>query len=136
MLKKPITYTDYNGITRTEHFYFNLSKAELIKMDLLTEGGMEHRIAKMIESRDNKEIIDLIDSIILSAYGEKSPDGKRFEKSKEISEAFKQTEAYSELFLELLGDTDAVAQFINSIVPTDVQQAIKNGAAEEKHDAE
>lgn len=130
MLKKAITYTDYNGTTRTEHFYFNLTKAELIKMDLLTEGGMEHRIGKMIETRDNKEIIELIDSIILSAYGEKSADGKRFVKSEAISEAFKQTEAYSELFLEMLGNTEAIAEFINSIVPADIQQAVAQNKTE------
>lgn len=120
MLKKQITYTDYNGITRTETFHFNLNKAELVKMDLLTEGGMEERINKMIESKDHKEIVELLDSIIMKAYGEKSSDGKRLNKSDEISAAFAQTEAYSELFIELMSDADATAKFIAAIVPQEV----------------
>ena len=120
MLKKQITYTDYNGITRTETFHFNLNKAELVKMDLLTEGGMEERINKMIESKDHKEIVELLDSIIMKAYGEKSSDGKRLNKSDEISTAFAQTEAYSELFIELMSDADATAKFIAAIVPQEV----------------
>ena len=116
MLKKTITYTDYNGITRTEDFYFNLTKAEIMEMQLSTNGGLDVMIKKIIDSQDAPSIIKIFKELILKAYGEKSDDGKRFVKSKEISEGFAQTEAYSQLFMELATDTDAASKFINGIV--------------------
>ena len=118
MLKKTITYTDYNGITRTEDFYFNLTKAEIMEMQLSTNGGLDVMIKKIIDSQDAPSIIKIFKDLILKAYGEKSDDGKRFVKSKEISEGFAQTEAYSQLFMELATDTDAASKFVNGIVPT------------------
>ena len=117
MLKKTITYTDYNGITRTEDFYFNLTKAEIMEMQLGTNGGLDVMIKKIIDSQDAPSIIKIFKELILKAYGEKSDDGKRFVKSKEISEGFAQTEAYSQLFMELATDTDAASKFVNGIVP-------------------
>ena len=116
MLKKTITYTDYNGITRTEDFYFNLTKAEIMEMQLSTNGGLDVMIKKIIDSQDAPSI-KIFKELILKAYGEKSDDGKRFVKSKEISEGFAQTEAYSQLFMELATDTDAASKFVNGIVP-------------------
>ena len=117
MLKKTITYTDYNGVTRTEDFYFNLTKAEIMEMQLSTNGGLDVMIKKIIDSQDAPSIIKIFKELILKAYGEKSDDGKRFVKSKEISEGFAQTEAYSQLFMELATDTDAASKFVNGIVP-------------------
>ena len=117
MLKKTITYTDYNGITRTEDFYFNLTKAEIMEMQLSTNGGLDVMIKKIIDSQDAPSIIKIFKELILKAYGENSDDGKRFVKSKEISEGFAQTEAYSQLFMELATDTDAASKFVNGIVP-------------------
>ena len=117
MLKKTITYTDYNGITRTEDFYFNLTKAEIMEMQLSTNGGLDVMIKKISDSQDAPSIIKIFKELILKAYGEKSDDGKRFVKSKEISEGFAQTEAYSQLFMELATDTDAASKFVNGIVP-------------------
>ena len=117
MLKKTITYTDYNGITRTEDFYFNLTKAEIMEMQLSTNGGLDVMIKKIIDSQDAPSIIKIFKELILKAYGEKSDDGKRFVKSKEISVVFAQTEAYSQLFMELATDTDAASKFVNGIVP-------------------
>ena len=117
MLKKTITYTDYNGITRTEDFYFNLTKAEIMEMQLSTNGGLDVMIKKIIDSQNAPSIIKIFKELILKAYGEKSDDGKRFVKSKEISEGFAQTEAYSQLFMELATDTDAASKFVNGIVP-------------------
>ena len=116
MLKKTITYTDYNGITRTEDFYFNLTKAEIMEMQLSTNGGLDVMIKKIIDSQDAPSIIKIFKELILKAYGEKSDDGKRFIKSKEISEGFAQTEAYSQLFMELATDTDAASKFVNGVV--------------------
>ena len=124
MLKKTITYTDYNGITRTEDFYFNLTKAEIMEMQLSTNGGLDVMIKKIIDSQDAPSIIKIFKELILKAYGEKSPDGKRFIKSEEISTAFSQTEAYSQLFMELATDADAASTFVNGIVPATEQKAI------------
>lgn len=117
MLKKRIKYTDYDGNEREEDFYFNLSKAELIELELTTEGGLEQMIQKITDTRDMPKLIELFKRLILMSYGEKSENGKRFIKSKELSDAFAQTEAYSELFMELATDDKAASEFVNGIVP-------------------
>lgn len=117
MLKKKITYTDYNGTERTEDFYFNLTKAEIMEMELGTSGGLAEMIQRIVDAQDAPSIIKVFKDLILKAYGEKSPDGKRFIKSTEISESFSQTEAYSQLFMELATDSNAAAEFVNGIMP-------------------
>ncbi len=117
MLKKTITYTDYNNVERTEDFYFNLTKAELMEMEMGTTGGMSEMISKIVSAKDAPAIMSVFKKLILKAYGEKSPDGKRFMKSEEISNAFAQTEAYSELFMELATDADAASNFVNGVAP-------------------
>lgn len=123
MLKKTITYTDYNGSERTEDFYFNLSKAEVMEMEMSTSGGLAEMITRIVAAQDAPAIIKIFKDLVLKAYGEKSPDGKRFIKSEEIATAFSQTEAYSQLFMELATDADAAAAFVNGIVPKDMQPA-------------
>ena len=122
MLKKTITYTDYNQVERTEDFYFNLTKSEVMEMEMSTSGGMAEMIQRIIAAQDSPAIIKIFKELVLKAYGEKSPDGKRFIKSDEISTAFAQTEAYSNLFMELATDADAAAKFVNGIIPADVAQ--------------
>lgn len=117
MLKKTIKYEDYNGTEREEDFYFNLSKAEIAEMELSTEGGLAEKINKIVAEQDVPSIIVLFKQIILKAYGEKSADGKRFIKSDELSTAFSQTEAYSNLFIELATDSEKASAFINGIIP-------------------
>ena len=117
MLKKTITYTDYDGVERTEDFFFNLSKAELAEMELSNHGGMEKMLQQIAATQDRKRLIDLFKDIILRSYGEKSMDGRRFIKSKELSEAFSQTEAYSELFMQLATDSEVASSFMNGILP-------------------
>lgn len=117
MLKKKITYTDYNGTERTEDFYFNLTKAEIMEMELGTSGGLAEMIRRIVDAQDAPSIIKVFKDLILKAYGEKSPDGKRFIKSTEISESFSQTEAYSQLFMELATDSNSAAEFVNGIMP-------------------
>ena len=119
MLKKTITYTDYDGNTRTEDFYFNLTKAEIIEMNLSENGGLEFTVRKMINETDTARLYQLIKKVVLGAYGEKSFDGKRFVKSKELSEAFSQTEAFSQLIVEFFEDTNNAAAFIKGIIPKD-----------------
>lgn len=117
MLKRTITYPDYNGGSRTEDFYFNLTQAEITEMELSVDGGLVEMINRIVAAQDGKQIIATFKDIILRAYGEKSPDGKRFIKSQELRDAFSQTEAYSQLFMELATDADAAAAFVNGIVP-------------------
>lgn len=120
MLKKTITYTDYNGTERTEDFYFNLNKAELMEMELSASGGMGETIQRIVAAQDAPAIIKIFKDLVLNAYGVKSPDGKRFIKTDALREEFAQTEAYSILFMELATDADAAAKFVNGIVPADM----------------
>lgn len=120
MLKKTMTYTDYNGIERTEDHFFNLSKAEIMEMEMSTTGGLAEMIKRIVAAQDQPAIIKIFKELILKAYGVKSPDGKRFIKSDEISLEFSQTEAYSQLFMELATDADAAAAFVNGIIPADM----------------
>ena len=116
MRKETITYTDYNGEVRSEDFYFNMSKADVMKLEMTTEGGMEGYITKIINERDQKKIVDLFCDIIELSYGVKTLDGG-FDKDPELFKKFKRTEAYSELFMRLATDSDFAAEFINGIMP-------------------
>lgn len=117
MLKKTITYTDFNGMERSEDFYFNLTKAEVMEMEMSTVGGLSEMIQRIIAAQDTPSIIKVFKDLVLKSYGEKSADGKRFIKTPEIAEAFSQTEAYSVLFMELATNADSAAAFVNGIIP-------------------
>lgn len=117
MLKKTMTFENYDGVSITKDFYFNLSKAELMEMQLSTTGGLDEKIKRITQTQDAPEVMKLFKEIILKAYGEKSADGMRLIKSEELSKAFTETEAYSELIMELLSDADAAASFIKSVIP-------------------
>lgn len=117
MLKKKIKYIDYDGNEREEDFYFNISRAELMEMETGVDGGLVQQLTKIIAEQDIKRIVEEFKSIIKKAYGEKSPDGKRFVKTPEVLNAFLQSEAYCELFMELAGDADKAAAFVKAILP-------------------
>lgn len=117
MLKKTITYMDYNGMERTEDFYFNLTEAEIMEMEMGTSGGFAEMIQRIVAAKDAPSIIKTFKDIIIKAYGQKSPDGRRFIKSDALREEFEQTEAYSKLFMELATDDKAAAAFVNGIIP-------------------
>lgn len=129
MLKKRVTYTDYDGLQRTEDFYFNLTKSELTEMELTTAGTFRAALQKMIDSNDVVELAKTFKEIMLKAYGEKTPDGKRFVKSPELSVAFSQTPAYDSLFMEMFTDVEKMAAFVNGIMPQDMQQAVEKQMA-------
>lgn len=122
MLKETITYTDYNGNERTEDFYFNLTKAEIMEMEMSTSGGLAEMIQRIVAAQDAPAIIKIFKDLVLRAYGVKSPDGKRFIKNDELREEFSQTEAYSQLFMKLATDADAASKFVNGIVPADANK--------------
>ena len=122
MIKKTITYTDYNGVSRTEDFWFNLTTAELMKMELGTRGGFSEMITRIVQANDVPTMMKVFDDFIRKSYGQKSPDGKRFIKSEAITEEFCQTEAYSNLFIEFITDTDKAIEFMNGIVPAEISK--------------
>lgn len=121
MIKKTIKYTDYNGVERTEDYYFNLNKAEVIEMEVSVEGGYSELIDRIIKTNDNREIVNVLKTIILKSYGEKSIDGKRFMKVDEngnpLYRKFEDTEAFVELYMELANNAKEAAEFINAVIP-------------------
>ena len=128
MLKKTIKYTDYNGMERTEDFYFNLTMAELAEMQLSVDGGFAEMATKIADAKNAPELVKLFKGLILKAYGEKSADGRRFmkvdEKGNPLSVGFSQTEAYSELFMELSQDADAASKFFIGVIPADLAKEV------------
>ncbi len=116
MLKKTIKYTDFDGNERTEDFYFNITKAEALEIEMATDGGLTKQLETVVLEKDASKILSIFKNIILKAYGEKSPDGKKFIKTQELRNQFAATEAYSELFMELM-DHDKATTFINAVIP-------------------
>lgn len=124
MLKKTIEYVDYNGNKRKEDFYFNLTTAEIMEMQMGKQGGLDEFINKIVNAQDAPELIKIFKDLIIKAYGEKSADGKRFMKSQEITDSFTQTEAYSILFMELATNAEKAAEFFNGIIPADLRSQV------------
>lgn len=126
MLKETITYEDYNGVQRTEDHYFNLTETELMKMEMSMNGGLAEMIQRIVAAQDAPAIIEVFDKMILTSYGQKSLDGKRFikvdENGRKLADDFKQTEAYSQLFMKLATDADAAAKFVNGIMPAKLSE--------------
>lgn len=125
MIKKTIEYTDFNNDVRIEDFYFNLTKDELVQLGVKYPGGLEKKINDLIKTDDAQEVYDIFRTIVLESYGEKSDDGKRFIKSKEMATAFSQTNAFSELIMELISDSEYGAKFIEGLLPEDILSAVK-----------
>jgi hypothetical protein len=117
MIKKTIKYVDYNGNEREEDFYFNINKAEAVEMQAKVGGELDGFIKRIIAERDAEKLVGYFKDLILMSYGRKSLDGRRFEKSKELSDEFSQTEAFPILFMELAEDSEKAAEFVNGILP-------------------
>lgn len=125
MYKITKTYIDYNGDERTEEFWFNLSKSELIEMAYSVDGGLEVALEKIIRENDKNKIIGFFKDLVLKAYGEKSADGRRFMKSAELSKAFSETPAYSDIFMDLAINANAASAFVNGIMPSSLAKEIE-----------
>ena len=124
MVVKKIKYTDFNGVEREEEFMFNLTEAEITEMELTTDGGLTDSIKKIVSAQNTPEIIKTFKMLLLKSYGEKSADGRRFIKSEELTEAFTQTNAYSQLFMKLATDDKAAIAFINGIIPESMRERV------------
>ena len=131
MLIKKIKYTDFRGVEREEEFYFNMSKAEVIKW-MTTNGNytLDRVIDRLIKTENVRDLVEEFDYLILNSYGVISLDGITFDKSEEIKNKFKNSNAYSELFMELVSDAKKAAEFFNGIMPDDLTDAIKKAVAE------
>lgn len=121
MYVKTITYTDYNGVERTEDFMFHLSEAEVFELQYSKDGGLDKQLDRMTKAKDQVKLVKFFKDLVLKAYGEKSDDGRRFVKSEEISEAFSQTEAYSQIFMELATNVDSAQAFVDGLVPKNLK---------------
>jgi len=124
VLKKTITYEDFDGNTVSEDFFFHLSQAELVELELSHKDGLSESLKRIIEAEDGRGIVAEFKNIILTAYGKKSDDGRQFIKNQQVREEFASTEAYSSLFMELVTDTDFAIEFINGIIPTKISKKL------------
>lgn len=131
MIKKTITYEDFDGNVRTEDFYFHLSKVELTEMYFGPTGGLEKYVQKIINEGDNKRVLEYFKDLILRSYGEKSLNGKQFIKNDELRSSFEQCEAFSELYMEML-DVDKAVEFIRGIMPKSIGEQLDDGKIEEE----
>ena len=122
MLKKTIAYTDFNGEQQEEAFLFNLTRAELVELEMSHQGGLSEAMKKLIETEDGKMIMQTMKDIILRAYGKRSIDGKRFVKTQELRDEFESTEAYSVLFMELVTNAELAAEFVSGLLPGDLMK--------------
>jgi len=122
VLKKTITYTDFNDEEVSEDFFFHLSKAELVELEMSEKGGLSEALKRIIDAEDGKKIIAEFKKIILGAYGKKSEDGRRFIKNQQLRDEFESSEAYSTLFMELVTDAGKAAEFVNGIVPQGIAE--------------
>ena len=123
MLKKTVTYIDFDGNERTEDFFFNLTEQEIAEMELSTEGGLGNSINKAVAAKSQVELIELFKKLILAAYGVKSADGRRFVKNDAVREDFMSTQAFSDIYMELVQDADKASAFFNGIVPKEKNKA-------------
>lgn len=123
MLKKTVTYIDFDGNERTEDFFFNLTEQEIAEMELSTEGGLGNFIKKAVAAKSQVELIELFKKLILAAYGVKSADGRRFVKNDAVREDFMSTQAFSDIYMELVQDADKASAFFNDVVPKEKNKA-------------
>lgn len=124
MLKQEITYEDFNGDTRTETFYFNYTRPELLEWEVSEKGGMRKMMQEIVKAEAQKEIVDVFKTFILNAYGEKSDDGRKHKKTQELKDDFASTAAYAAFYMQLAEDADLAARFINGVVPKGMAQEL------------
>ena len=124
MYNKTVTYKDYKGNTRTEDFYFNLNKAELVELELSTKGGLTVMMDRIIAAQDNTTLFKIFKDLVSKSYGVLSDDGRKFVKNQEVLDDFMQTEAYSIIFSELATNAEAAAEFFNNVIPQNLAKEL------------
>ena len=129
MIKKTVTYKDFDGNERTEDFYFHLTEQELTEWELSVDGGLSGVLTRIINSNDNKKIIEIFKDLLIRSYGVKTPDGRGFIKNEEVLNDFKYTQAFSDIYMELATNDKAAADFVNGVIP---ESLVKEARAEEK----
>ena len=122
MIKKTVTYTDFDGNERTEDFYFHFTEQELTEWELSVDGGLSGVLQRIIQSKDNRKIIEIFKDLLIKSYGEKTPDGRGFIKNEEILNKFKYTQAFSDLYMELATNDKAASEFVNGIMPAGLME--------------
>ena len=123
MLKETITYVDYNGTERTEDFYFNLSESEIVEMAATSDGDLGEKLKAIVAAKDGSKIMSVFKDVLIRSYGQKSDDGKRFEKRNgELARAFLDTPAYNQLFMRLVTDPNYAAAFIEGVLPKGIAE--------------
>ena len=126
MIKKTVTYTDYNGEQRTETFYFHYTEAEILDMEMSEEGSFVDRIQRIIDAKDKTALMKLIKKFVIDAYGVKSEDGKRFIKNDAVRTEFLESPAYSQIWMELVMDDEIAADFINNVIPSGMKEKLES----------
>lgn len=133
MLKKTNTYTDYNGVERTESFYFHFTEAEILDMEMSTEGGFAERVQRIIDAKDQAALMKLIKQFVIDAYGVKSDDGRRFIKNEEVKTAFLECPAFSDIFMDMVTNDELAAEFINGVIPDTMKKRFAEIASGKKN---
>jgi len=134
MIIKKITYKDLDGEEITENFYFKLNKSELADLEVSEKGGLQKKLKLLTKTENPKKVYDILKTIVFKAYGERSEDNKRLNKSEELSKAFSETDAYDILFMELISDVEALVAFIEGILPSDILAEAKALEQKEKEE--
>ena len=129
MLKKTVTYKDYNDVERTESYYFHFNEAEILDMEMSVEAGFAERVQRIVDAKDQTSLLKVIKKFVLDAYGVKSEDGKRFIKNDQVRDEFVQCPAYSMIFMELVTNDVMAAEFVNNVVPDSMKDRLKAIAA-------
>lgn len=125
MLKRTVNYTDLNGVPQSEEVYFNLTKAELLEMEMSTDEGFAETLRRIIDAKNNRELLAEFKKLILASYGKKSEDGRRFVKDDNDRKEFEQSLAFDQLFTEFATDANSAATFVNGIIPTDLVEEMQ-----------
>lgn len=147
MIKRTVTYEDFNGVTHTEDLYFNLTKTEMSKIvleeakfdpdgnqDEESMNAFSDRLREIGRSGDGKKIIDMFEWLLKISYGEKSEDGRRFVKNDEVYEDWRYSASYDQFWQDLmLSETGDMVEFINGIIPADLMKAAENDPEFQSH---
>lgn len=125
MIKKTVTFTDFDGNKRTEDFYFHLTEQELTEWELSVDGGLSGVLTRIVNSQDTKTLIGIFKDLLIKAYGVKTPDGRGFVKNEEVLNNFTCTQAFSDIYMELATDDKAAAEFVNGVMPASLAKKAK-----------